>query len=265
MPPEGTQTALLPTEAPVEHPREGVSSPAPSLGKPKPPRRRAGYYHIGDRKYVSVTTVLDGVLVKKNLIPWAAKKAAELALEDPVVWNTPEKCASGIYGVRDRAGDRGGTIHSLIHATFMGGEIDRTGVPDHLKGFAEAFWKWQAMARPRMLHTETTAFSHAGYAGSFDLLAELGDRTALIDFKTSASGVHRTEVTLQLAAYRHCDRMLPSRENNDSVEMPAVDDTVCILLRSDGSFEHHAIPADEEAFAAFRHLLDVWKWLHGEE
>jgi hypothetical protein len=221
------------------------------------PTRRNGYYVINGERHVSVTTVLN-VLAKPALVHWAAKTAATLVLEDPEKYSTCEAAAGGIYTARDKAADRGSLVHSLVEAITRRAEVDRDSVPDHVRGYMQAFLSWVSLTQPTPLFSECTVYNREHlYAGTCDFIAAFPDRKVrMIDIKTG--GIY-PEVGLQLEAYRRCEYLFP-RVNGDPahpVAMPPVSETAVLLLREDGTYDYRPIIGDFDAFLA---AVRLWRW-----
>lgn len=176
-------------------------------------RRRDGFYRLEiegvEQKFISVTNVLN-VMNKPALVTWAARTAAELVLNDPYEYDSAQKAASGIYGKRDSAADRGSTIHSAVEAMLNGSPLDIDAMPEAFRGYAQSFSRWFDTVRGNfeLIHSECSVYSTThGYAGTTDLVCRIGGITYLIDFKTG-KGLY-AEVGLQLTAYKHADLWLP--------------------------------------------------------
>ncbi len=225
------------------------------------PRLRNGWYHLDGRRYVSVTTVLQA-LAKPALVHWAARTAAEAVLANPEEVDTAEKAAAAIYRTRDRAADRGSLVHSFAEAYARGAALDTDGLPETVRGYGRAFRAWVETVRPVPLFTEANVYSDRhGYAGTTDLIAAFPDRQVrLVDLKTT--GDVYLEVALQLEAYRQAEFIVPHVGAPRRIPMPPVAETAAVLLRPDGTYEHHVLRGDLRVFLA---LLEVWKWLHGKE
>ena len=223
-------------------------------------RRRDGFYHLPEgRKYPSVTTILS-VLAKPALIHWAAKTSASLVLDDPMQYDTAEKAAGGIYAARDKAADRGSMVHSLIEALFKGAAVETETMPEHVRGYYAAFWRWVKTVDPKPVYAEATVYNDEfGYAGTTDLVAAFPDKSLrLIDFKTSGA-IYR-ESSLQLEAYRRAGWILPRGTQATPILMPPVSETAIVRLDSDGSFEYRTMNGNFEAFLAAKTL---WEWSRG--
>ena len=219
------------------------------------PRRRDGYYHLNGEKYVSVTEVIS-VLNKPALVTWAAKTAATLVLNDPEQFDTAEKAASGIYQARDRAAGRGTTVHSLAEAVLLGGEIDETDMAPAILGRLNAIRTFVRDTQPKLIETECNVYSEKHlFAGTCDLIAEIGGQTLMVDWKTG-KGIY-PESALQLSAYRHADFILTKDPEPLRLPMPAISATAVCLLMDDGTYTFQRVEAPIEVFLA---LQRVWAW-----
>ena len=102
--------------------------------------------------------------------------------------------------VLQKAADRGTTIHSAIE-TWIECQMD-TIVEDTYRGYFDAFLSWWNANNPEPLATEFRVFHKIlRYAGTIDLIAKVGGRTVLVDYKNSVS-VNEKAYSLQLEAYR---------------------------------------------------------------
>lgn len=177
------------------------------------------YYvlNTGER-FISVTTVLSHI-AKPYLVPWAAKLAAEAALDnaervfaaaDTPACNTKGENACGLCrtcvrdwlanqhnAVRDGAGARGTKLHEAAEHREKfgpGGTVDEDAAP-----FFEAYVNWADRAKPEILAAEMTVVSRKwGHGGTLDNLMKFGadselpkelehlrHRVLLVDKKTS--------------------------------------------------------------------------------
>jgi len=215
------------------------------------PDKRDGHYYLpgADGKMVklpSVTSILS-VLAKPQLIRWAAREAAKAVLEDPHTYNTVEKAAAVPFTRKDEAADTGRSVHEAIEAWFTG-----KGLDDRSGGYWEAFRRFVRVNDPKPLYVECTVYSLThGYAGTTDLIAEMGGETWLADFKTSKSVYY--EYHLQTAAYRNCEWL--KTHDGRLLEMPRVDRTAVVLLRPDGTYSFEETRGD---FELFLHLKEVY-------
>ena len=230
-----------------------------TLRSVKEKRRRDGWYYLPETDpLVSVTEVLKmyGGSKVQALIRWGGALAAGNVLADPDTYDTSEKAVASIFAVRDQAADRGSTVHSLIEAVLLGNPPEI--IPDHLQGRYQAFCRWRDAVRPRVIETEATVanLTH-GYAGTTDLICEIGTQTMLVDIKTGKRIY--PEAAIQLSAYRHAEVLLTKDPVPLRLPMPSVDATAVLLLDADG-YEFKEVHADLKVFLA---LKTVWEYDKG--
>lgn len=232
-------------------------------------RGRNHSYTINGHEAVGVTTAIGNGLPKPALLAWGPRLVAEeaarlianrhsddyldLATEQDVITflkNAPTRA-------KDGAAARGTRVHAIAEQlTRREEDID---VPEELRGHVESVQKFLAEWKVRPLLVEHVIGSYQwGYAGTFDLVAEVGDgRRILFDYKTGASGVW-PETALQLAAYRYADAYVAP----DGTEIPmrevGITEAKAVWVRADG---YDVVPLDTSGavFKAFLHVLQVAK------
>lgn len=230
---------------------------------PRFERRNAGSghsYKIDGYPAPGVTTVLNA-LAKPALVNWAARTAAEHAIND---WDRLSglsvserlKEISGAHRSTTRkAATRGTRIHTFGEQ-LAHGEISTADVPPELAGPVQAYAhfldEWQIVT-----DLVEVPVAHLGYryCGTLDLIANiprLGH--ILLDVKTG-SGVW-PETALQLAAYRHAEVMLL-----DGVQQPMgpVQAAYVAHVLPD-SVELVPVNASPQTWKKFLHLLQVYQW-----
>ena len=161
----------------------------------------------------SVTTVM-AMKAKPMLVPWAAKMAAHFADEN---WDDLSKMDSDsrvnlikkahYYKAKDAA-DLGDSIH--IYAEAYMKDEPLPDYPDEAAASIGNLIEWIDQRSPRLIAAEVTMWSSLGYAGTFDLLAEIDDEIWLLDWKTG-KGVY-DEVGLQLAALHYAEKVLAEED-----------------------------------------------------
>jgi hypothetical protein len=229
--------------------------------------------------YPGVTKAL-GVLDKSGpLMVWAAKNAAEAAVELHTTMST--LTGSGLDALLQTVG-REGTIKALAdranwkrdEAAQLGTDIHHwadqmiTGQPlpalsDTAKLYTDHYAQWWSRAGWKLRLSEAVVLSpsvegvHGGYGGTFDLLCYDADgRTVLADIKTG-KGVYR-EAILQLAAYGAAELVSPM--GSQSVyPMPAIDRYVVIHVTRDGVREVELSIGSRE-WTAWWACLDLYAW-----
>ncbi len=171
----------------------------------------------------SITTVIG--MDALDLSGWAGYMAAKALSEDPQLSqavNDPRqmrslvRAASGAAEVyRDHAAARGDRVHNYAEAYALrelGLEHDllaaRSALEEnHELGYLQHFETWWAEYQVEPLAAEVSVWNETvGYAGTIDLVAKIGGRVCIVDYKTKTSDregiVKRPDdkVIMQLAA-----------------------------------------------------------------
>lgn len=236
-------------------------------------RGRNHSYTINGHKAVGVTTAIDKGFPKSALIAWAAKCAAEeaapLLLSDQAridAWmgehelTDLDDVTNYLKGAHRRistgAATRGTRVHKL--AERLTRREEEFEVPEDLRGHYESVVKFLREWKVRPLLVEHAVGSYQwGYAGTFDLIAELPDgRRVLFDYKAGKSVW--PETALQLAAYRYADAYVAP----DGTEIPmrdvGVTEAKVVHVRADG-YDVVPLVTDGAVFKTFLHVLQVAK------
>jgi hypothetical protein len=240
---------------------------------------------------VSVTNALSVGCAKPALVPWAAKVAAEYAIEHlpQIVMQSRTDRDGAIRSIksqvtvaRDKAADLGTRIHALAeaHVTGRPTATDEEAAP-YVRQY-EAFLADFDVDLERDIEAAelTVAYPAQGYAGTLDLLIRLpldgytqgavkrlpdGQRGLfLVDLKTSATRPAASvygEYALQLTALRNAvECWLP---NDEIVPMPrGIVGAACLNLRKN-TYELIPLPSGNAEIAAWRGCLALTKWMHG--
>lgn len=233
----------------------------------EPVRRVDGFTRFGkpthhyvdgnDNKIPGVTTIIGDGLPKPALVGWGIKSVAEFAvnnwddLADLPPTDQLKRLKGAPYADRDEAARRGTEVHALAESLVNGGTVD---VPTALAGHVEGYARWLEDWQPEPILTETTVYNLThGYAGSFDLLAQIGDDVWLLDVKTTRSGVYG-DVAYQLAAYVNAEKFLD--DDGTAHDMLAVDKAGVIHVTAT---ECRLVPVtvDATVFAEFLHIKEV--------
>jgi hypothetical protein len=162
-------------------------TPAGYLVEFEPEPRRL--YRIDGEEVLSVTTVL-GILDKPGLPWWGMTLGAEAVVEllrrcwragnqgaearllaDPV--GALKAAKMTVNHKRDKAGDRGSTIHDALERLVGDGIVpDPTTYPEDQQGYVAALLAWYEDACPQIEDAEVLVGSKRhGYAGRYDLRA----------------------------------------------------------------------------------------------
>jgi len=243
-----------------------------------PPIRRRnygkghGYVDANGQKMPGVTTILSKGVPKEALINWAANATADYAVNKWDDLGSMEPAArlkrlkDARYEERDAAANRGTEIHGYGERLVKGEGVK--GIPDALRGYVEAYVRFldEFDVEPVLVETVVASYKY-GWAGTFDLLADLVDPTDtdggrvrwLLDLKSNRSGIFG-ETALQLAGYRYCDVYLDDK----GAEQPMLEvaRTGAVHVRADG---YSLIPTEsgERQLRQLRYCQQVMKF--GEE
>src|SRR6266487_4769661 len=214
----------------------------------------------------SVTSILRDGVPKPALINWAGEVTAVYVVDN---WQKLSRLghASRYKAIRDArfaknkaATLRGSQLHQAAEAIIQGKQYQ---IPQDSLAQAQAYARFRDDWHVSPLAVERIVGSvEHGYAGTFDLLAMLGEDPWLLDLKTNASGIYG-ETALQLAAYR----------NGDWAETPPILgrlqdpelQTGAVWLKPDGEYELIPITTGEPEFRAFLAAKELAGWSKGSE
>lgn len=205
--------------------------------------RGHSYQDASGARIPGVTTILGNGCPKPALIEWSARKTIEYAVDywDELtalpVSERIRRLSRARFEHRDAAARRGTEVHKLAEQLATGETVD---VPDELAGHVDAYVSFLDSWDVQPIELERVAVSYRyGYAGTFDLIAELRHPTVpgrrvvwLLDIKTTESGVY-PETALQLAAYRHATHYVDA----EGIERPMlpVELVGVVHVRGDGA------------------------------
>lgn len=205
--------------------------------------RKNGYYYLSnDRKYPSVTAILQ-VINKPALMYWGAKISAQAMKDNPEL--EVLEAVNKIKETSKETTDRGSEVHR-----YIAGEIAE--VKPELQGYVNAYKAWTEKEKPKVIAREiTVASDEYEYAGTADMLyLDRYKKSWVVDFKTG--GIY-PEASLQLAAYRHA-----LQESDQEIQWH----TGIVQLKPDGNYEFRETNGDFKVFLAAKTL---WEWLREEE
>lgn len=152
----------------------------------------------------SITTVIGQQAA--DLSGWAGHMAATAVIEDPrlpqVIGSRPQlksvarQASSAAERYRDEAAARGDRVHDYAEQAGLRAlgrphrmAETRAVLAEHGEAaYADRFDEWWDLYDVRPLATELTVWnSTVGYAGTLDLVASIGGRTCIIDYKTKGT------------------------------------------------------------------------------
>lgn len=213
--------------------------------------RRGGFYWSGNppKPYVSVTNALS-VIRKPAIEYWKQKMTYLAAVKDPSI--SLQAAMAAPYEKSKKSKSRGTTVHDMIAAYQNGAKIEPT---DEFRGYYNAFKEWISDHSPKAKEVEKTVFSEQEkYAGTLDMLANIGGKPHVVDFKTSKNGKVYMESELQVSAY--CSALQEA-----GIE---VNDAVVVGLGEDGSYTHRVVERIGENQIAFLAVQRLWYFLNRE-
>ena len=242
-----------------------------------------------EMEVISVTSALKGGLPKPFLVGWAAKVAAEFAVDNleavKGLVNAGEKRAAVdlIKGARFRdmneKANRGTIVHAAVEAYVAGtplskediaAKLDEARVDAGLRKAAvpmvQGVLAFLQDAEPEILWSESTVYSRTyGYAGTADIIGRMHVGSSrvpvIIDVKTSKAIYD--EVALQLCAYARADfvglddgteRLLIE---DGSVSGDPIEYGVVVRPTPSGKYETATFALTDEVFDLFLACLRV--------
>ena len=198
----------------------------------EPKRHR---YFLDGKPMTGVTTIL-GVIAKPALIQWSARMAAEYVLENLKSMDdlevVCEEAKRAHTKKKDEAAQKGTDVHALIEEIVKNAIETNSGVltiENHENEQVQKFIDWANENDVKFLESENQVYSEKHfYAGTYDLLLEMGGRRYIGDIKTS-NGIYGREFFAQMAAYRLAWEEMEKRD--------PIDGSIIIRIGKDGSFE----------------------------
>lgn len=222
--------------------------------------KRGHNYTLDGSRVPSVTTILNEGIPKPQLISWAARTVAEVAvnrwdeLAGLPLTERLDLLRKAHWTQRDKAADRGTDLHSVYEAIVLGHDV--AIAPEHTTAAALLVKLTDQLDMQPVLVERPIASRHWRYAGTPDLIADLSDgKRWLLDLKTG-SGIYDSHV-LQVAAYRYADLFVDTA--GDEQPMPQVDAVGIIHLTPD-AVKLVEVDATERAFQTFLHAMHVADW-----
>lgn len=221
----------------------------------------------------SVTTVISATTSKPWLTQWAAKLAAQAAVENldlvaaMVARGQEEEAVDYLKSAgkrkREEASERGTWVHDVVEAFALDTSLPEIGDDD--APYADAFVEWCIEWQPVFLGSEcSVAHPGYGYAGTLDLLVRFPcfdgtpyEGTWLLDAKSGAN--LDAYMPVQLKAYKEATEVwLPQGRKT---RMPHVDHVGVLHIRPGGcKLLDVTDQADELAFHTFLRMLELLSW-----
>lgn len=214
------------------------------------------YEDANGQRVPGVTTILDKGLPKPALLPWGIKAVAEYAVNnrEDLAGMQPTDMLKELKGApyreRDAAAKRGTEVHGLAERLVNGEDVT---VPAELERHVAHYVEFLDVFNPHPVLTEVVVYNlDYGYAGTLDLVADMGGERWLLDLKT-AKGVY-SETAYQLAAYRYATHYL----DGEGIAHPMIPVDRCGVIHvTDKAWAVIPLQADEAVLKAFRHIAVV--------
>jgi hypothetical protein len=231
------------------------------FGEIKPSKSATGgYSYVQSSRLTGVSTIAK--FLDANVDPlmyWAAKldqigiaEMASRALDAgaDLTWlreqrsiNEALRDAEATWAhVRDRAAIRGTNVHERIFLALAAGTEPPSlaGLTDEERGYGQAVFAWWRDRRPEPVAAEAVTVAHSrGFAGRFDLLADIDGVRCLVDAKTREKGAVRMSDHVQLAGYE---------ASNVECAIGESDRRLALILMPDGTYREVEGVATEADF-----------------
>jgi hypothetical protein len=105
--------------------------------------------------------------------------------------------------------DRGRSVHALFDLLARGESLDDYDVAPDLLPYADQWRKWRAACNPEIIASESLVFHSAmRYAGTADLVATIGKRLCIVDYKATATFRDRWQLAAYALAYESMSKHL---------------------------------------------------------
>lgn len=239
----------------------------------------------------SVTTLIGAGSPKEALIGWAARVTAERAYDKlatlsamredgdrqaAVKWLTDARWESS-----KSAALRGTSVHGIIEAYALGKTPD---VPAEVEPWHQQILRFLDDHQPTFEASEAPVYNLTlGYAGTMDMILNIGGRRVIVDAKTTDKGPEARsrppydEVALQLAAYSRAEQVVVGT-SPDALQrshggrryyvydesftyhpMPEVDGALALIV---SPVDYLLVPVsiDDEVWRAFLAVREVARW-----
>lgn len=229
----------------------------------------------------SITTVI--AQEAKDMTGWASHMAVTELIHDhrlPQAMGTPGQmrslardASSAAERFRDAAAVRGDRVHAYAEQRALEA-LGQQGDPEAARRtleahgedrYADRFDEWWDLFGVTPLAAEVTVWNHSvGYAGTLDLVAEIGGRTCLIDFKTKGLGRDgrakpmNDAVVMQLVAGLRAEEKLDDAESGTWSPWPYAQADPEPVLLAVGISEAEVVPMQASPETLRSHWRKFW-------
>lgn len=210
----------------------------------------------------SVTSIID-MLPAPFLRQWNSKVTANAAIDnleyinELVLGKQDNKAREWLKTAPERELKKAADIGDKVHKALEDRINDpSTPYDDDIAPYIACFDAFCNRFRPEWMHVEKSVFSITHmYAGSFDAIARINNKTTIVDFKTTRSGIS-AKVALQLAAYARADVMF---DGDVEQEIPHIEAGAALWLRPD-QWSFQPLRIDDDIFDTFLALRRTFEW-----
>lgn len=228
-------------------------------------------YYVDEVKVPGVTTII-GDTTPKNLTDWAARCAADFAIDcwDDLLAMRPSERHKALHYAyrhdRDKAGRRGTEVHRIAERLVAFEEVAK---PDELAGHIDSYVGFLDAMDPQPVAVELVVVNRTlRYCGTADLVCDLQEVMAeevippgrwLLDLKTARSGIW-PETALQVCGYARAESYLdPATGEERPMADLKIEHTGAVHITSDG-WELRPLDSGDAVWEHFQHL----RWLYDQ-
>ena len=230
----------------------------------------------------SITTVI--AQEAQDMTGWAGHMAATELINDTrlngavgspgELRNLARQASSAAERFRDAAAARGDRVHHYAEQVALAAlgqqnqyDAARATLAEYGESrFADRFDQWWELYGVRPLAAEVTVWNQTvGYAGTLDLVAEIGGRICILDFKTKGVGRDgrakpvRDSVVMQLVAGMRAEEQLVDAASGTWQPWPhRGDDGVEPLLLAVAISEAEVVPVQADPSCLRAHWRKFW-------
>jgi hypothetical protein len=215
------------------------------------------HYPYGDKRLISVTSVLDRI-PKPGLEKWKKWNIIEW------MQNNPDRCQGktakqilSYYEKEDRSSISANT--GTIAHEYLETGVRHDDTPSEVHPFLDQIDTFIEEYRPKIILSERTMYSLKwGYAGTADLVMEVGGKRYFADLKTGKA--IWPEVGLQLSAYKGSDFFVEGEEEIPISDLGVEEDFGLVLHVRPDTYELRLVDIGSDVYNTFLSILDVYNW-----
>jgi len=232
---------------------------------------------LDDKKTPSITRILDDILAKKALIPWAAKITAQyfkdeildlikhgfMSYKEFMAMDTDSFYEKAITYYKEKAGeaaDKGSKTHEAIKRFLKAEPEEEIEIERLIEKPFSAFLEWWEKNEviPILVEEGVYCPDNGGFKGRPDLLAYVKEKDSvlyLIDFKTS-NAIY-DDMFLQVCAYYFAIK--------HSLNLEPHKGQIIRLDKNEGFPEFHMFEREKiyEGYGRFLDLVSYWHKTYG--